>query len=80
MTDREVVIQQRKIEKLFKSVLSDYKELKSLVYELYREVGVPLKMKKKLKAQVDFTLFNMNMDSATFSKTVKEIVIYLQGR
>ena len=80
MTDREVIIQQRKIEKLFKSVLSDYKELKSLIYELYREVGVPLKMKKKLKAQVDFTLFNMNMDSSTFSKTVKEIVIYLQGR
>mgnify|MGYP005819887625 CR=1 FL=1 len=77
MTEKQVILERRKIEKLFKSVTRDYKELKNSVYCLYREVGVPLKIKKKLKAQVGFTLFNIQLDYDTFSSTVLDILSYL---
>tara|TARA_R110002051_G_scaffold874_1_gene4187 strand:+ start:7795 stop:8040 length:246 start_codon:yes stop_codon:yes gene_type:complete len=77
MTEKEILLERRKIEKLFKRTRRDYKEIKSSLYNMYRNVGVPLKLKKKLKAQVDYTLFNMSMDYDTFKDTVGEILTYL---
>ena len=80
MTEKEILLERRKIEKLFKRTKADYKEIKSSIYRMYRDVGVPLKLKKKLKAQVDYTLFNMGMDYDTFKSTVGDIITYLGQR
>ena len=77
MNEKEVILERRRIEKLFKRVNKDYKELKNSIYMMYREVGVPMKIKKKLKAQVGFTLFNIQLDYDTFSKTVVDVLTYL---
>ena len=78
MTEREIIEEQRAIEKLYKEAIKTCKELKQRIYNLFREVGVPLHLKKKLRSQADYTLFNVREDSTMFTGVMKNIYDYLQ--
>jgi len=78
MTEREIIKEQRAIEKLYKEAIKICTDLKQRIYNLFREVGVPLHLKKKLRSQADYTLFNVKEDSTMFSGVMKNIYDYLQ--
>ena len=78
MTERELIKQQREIEKLYKEAVSICTELKQRIYNLFREIGVPLHLKKKLRSQADYTLFNVKEDSSMFKDIMKNVYDYLK--
>jgi hypothetical protein len=78
MTEREILQEQREIEKLYKEAIKICTELKQRIYGLFREIGVPLHLKKKLRSQADYTLFNVKEDDSMFRDVMKNIFEYLK--
>ena len=71
MTEKQVIIRQRKLEKKYEKLVKICTEVKHDSYELFRELGVDKSMKTKIRTQVDYTLYNVREDEKLFKGVVK---------
>lgn len=71
MTEKEIILKQRKLEDKYDKLVKLCTAVKQDSYELFRELGVDKSMKTKIRTQVDYTLYNVKEDEKLFKGVVR---------